>query len=227
MNITKLNLGSFGKEAAEGAHLTHHHALAKNFSYFGKKEAREEPEFTKADLASKSKENHQQGYDEGYKKGKEETVQAVLLIEQETKMVAENIVNQLAGFLQSYEEQKKEYLRNMTKMTMIAIKRISEKVIKENTEEVLLQALEKSAAAFTRQAEITMKAKKNTLEKIQDKVDNILKAKDFRGVVRYVPDEAVAIGSCVIEWGESGVSINSSEVLKQIEENISEFLKSI
>jgi flagellar biosynthesis/type III secretory pathway protein FliH len=226
MKIEKLNFSNFagGKVEASNSNLP---PAPKNFSYFGKQNDAEEPEFTKSELSNKSVEAQKKGFEEGFNKGKEEVIQTALAIEQNTKLAVEQIAAQLTKFLAQYDEEKKNFMRNMVKVAMMAIQKISTKVIKENTEEVLLQAFEKASHVFAKQPEIRIKTKKIILEKIQDKVDNILKGQDFKGSVTYVPDESVVDGNCVIEWGTSGVSINSDESMKQIDETLSEYLKSI
>ena len=224
MKITKLNLGTFANITTPQVDVT---PAPKNFKYFAQKPSVEEPEFTKTDIASKTTEGFNKGLEQGYSKGKEETIQNALLIEQSTKAAVESVVGSLTKFLAQFEEEKKKYMRDMAKVTIIAIQKIAQKTIKENSEEIILQALEKAAPVFTSQPEIIFKAKKIILEKIRDKVDNLLKTNEFKGKITYVGDETVSDGNCVLEWGESGISINSNEALKQIEEIISEYLKSI
>lgn len=224
MNITKLNLGNFAAGKAEETNLP---PAPKNFSYFGRKNDSEEPEFTKTDLSAKTVESQKKGFEEGYGKGKQEVMQTALALEQNTKAAVENIVANLSAFLAAYEEEKKNFMRSMTKVTIAAIQKIASKVIKENTEEVIMQALEKSASIIAKQPEIILKAKKEVLEKIQTKVDELLKAQDFKGKITYIPEENLPDGNCVMQWGESGVNINAPEVIKQIEESLSEYLKSI
>ncbi len=224
MKIEKLNLGNFAAAKTENAVLP---PAPRNFKYFAQRPDHEEPEFTKSDISTKSKEGYDKGLDDGYNKGKQEVTQGALLIEQQTKAAVENITNGLKTFLAQFEEEKKKYMRDMAKVTIIAIQKIANKTIKENSEEIILQALEKAVPVFVAQPEIIFKAKKIILEKITDKVDNLLKAGDFKGKITYSNDETIADGNCILEWGESGISINGSESLKQIEEIISEYLKSI
>ncbi len=200
--------------------------VPKNFSFFGKK-PEEEAEFTKTQLESKQHQAKQEGFNEGKQQGFSEATSNAVAIEQSTRATIENIAAQLTGFLAEYEEQKKNFMRDMVRVTLVAIKMLSEKLIKENTEEVLMQALERSSHIFTKQPQITLRAKKIILEKITDRVDNIIKGKDIKGSVTYVADDSVAEGSCVLEWAESGISINSAETMKQVEETLSEYLKSI
>lgn len=224
MNITKLNLGNFAAGKAEEVVLP---SAPKNFSFFGKKGIQEEPEFTKTDLTLKTAESQKKGFEEGFSKGKEETLQTAVILEQTTKATIEAMAAQLAKFMTDYEEEKKNYMRNMVKLTMMAIQKIAEKTIKENTEQVIMQALEKSAAVFTKQPEIILKTKKSALDKIQPRMDDLLKAQDFKGKITYLADETLIDGNCLLQWGESGVNINSVEVIKQIDESLAEYLKSI
>ncbi len=224
MKIEKLNLGNFAAGAAVATPLP---PAPKNFSYFGKKNNQEEAEFTKTDLSTKTTESEKKGFEAGFTKGKEEVIQTALLVEQSTKAAAESITSSLASFLKSYDEEKKNFMRNMTKVTIAAIQKIAHKVITENSETVIMQALEKSASIISKQPEIIFKAKKIIIEKIQVKVDELLKAQDFKGTITYVADETCPDGNCVLQWGESGVNINAAEVVKQIEESLSEYLKSI
>ncbi len=223
MKITKFDLGNFN--AAKPSEPLP--VAPKNFSYFGKKEEKEQPEFTKTELDSKLTSEYKKAYEEGYNKGKEEVTQNALLLEQTTKGAVEKITIQIAEFLKSYEEEKKNYQRNMVKVTIAAIKKLTEKALKENSEQVLLEALERSANVFSGQPEIIFRAKKNILDKIKDKVDNILKEHDFKGTITYVPDETIDEGNCLLEWGKSGLSINSNEAMQEIENILSEYIKSI
>jgi flagellar biosynthesis/type III secretory pathway protein FliH len=227
MTISKLNLGSFvsGKPADQSkpAFIS----APKNFKFFAQSAPVEEVEFTKTDLNKKNTEGYTKGLDEGYSKGKDEVTKTALALEQTTKATVDVVANNLKKFLDEFDEQKKKYMRDMAKVTIIAIQKIAEKTIKENSEEIILQALEKASLVFTTQPEIIFKAKKIILEKIRDKVDNILSNSEFKGKITYVNDETIADGNCVLEWGESGISINAGETLKQIEEIISEYLKSI
>jgi len=225
MKISKLNLGKLAAGRPEAA--PQQHPAPKNFKFFAQSANIEEPEFTKADLTSKSREGYSKGVEEGYSKGKDEIMQNVLVVEQNTRAAVDGMVNNLKDFLDRFEEDKKKYMRDMAKVTIIAIQKIANRTIKENSEDIIIQALEKASHVFVAQPEVIFKAKKIVLEKIRDKVDNILKDKEFKGKVIYTADETIADGNCVLEWGESGISINGNEALKQIEEIISEYLKSI
>jgi flagellar biosynthesis/type III secretory pathway protein FliH len=225
MKITKLNLGNLVNTQNEQQQILP--PAPKNFSYFAKKAVVEEPEFTKTDLNSRVQTSHNEGVEKGYSKGKEEIIQTALALEQNTKIAVDGLVSNLGKFLSEYEGFKKQYMRDMAHVTILAVQKIAAKTIKENSEEIILQALEKSSQVFLKQPEIIFKAKKIILEKIQGKVDNILKAQEFKGKTIFVADETIADGNCVLEWGESGISINGEESMKKIEEIISEYLKSI
>ena len=223
MKIEKLDLGKFGINKAVESALPH---APKNFSFFGKSED-QQIEFTRAELTAKTNESQKKGFDDGYLKGKDEVMQGALAVEQSTKAAIDGLAANMAKFLASYEEEKKNFMRNMTKVTISAIQKIAHKAIKENAEEVIFQALEKSSAIFTKQPEVVLKAKKDVIEKIRARLDESLKTHDFKGKISYHPDESCADGNCIIEWGESGVNINADEMVKQIEETLSEYLKSI
>jgi len=223
MKIEKLNLGNFAAGRAETALP----ATPKNFSYFGKKAEVEEAEFTRTDLDSRLQETSKKAQEEGYTKGKEEVMHTVLAVENTTKAAAETLVASLTKFFTDYEEQKNVFMRSMVSVTIAAIKKISEKTIKENSEDVIYQALEKSAAIIAKQPEVIIKAKKISLEKLQARIETLIAGQDFKGTLSFVADESCIDGNCVIQWGESGININAEEIVKQVEEVLSEYLKSI
>jgi flagellar biosynthesis/type III secretory pathway protein FliH len=223
MNIKKINLADLAVNKEEVALPP----AAKNFSYFAKKENIEEPEFTKSHLNTKVEESSKNSFEQGYSKGKDEVIKTALQIEQNTEAAIKQVVVQLTEFLNSFEEYKKSYMREMTKITMLAISKICKNVIKENSEDVIFQALQQSSEVFSKHPEIIFKCKQVTLEKIKDKLDKLTKEFNYNGTITYVADDSLQDGSCVLEWGKSGTSINSVEVLKQIEETLSEHLKSI
>lgn len=223
MNIKKINLSDLAANKEEVILPP----APKNFSFFAKKDNMEEPEFTKSHLKIQVEESSKNSFEQGYIKGKEEVTKTALLLEQNTEQVINNIAIQLTEFLSGFEEFKKNYMREMTKITMLAISKICKNIIKENSEEVVFQALKQSSEIFSKHPEIIFKCKQVTLEKIKDKLDKLLNELNYKGTVTYVADDNLADGSCVLEWGKSGTSINSIEVLKQIEETLSEHLKSI
>jgi flagellar biosynthesis/type III secretory pathway protein FliH len=223
MNIKKLNLN----DLASNKEVVELPIASKNFSYFAKKDNVEEPEFTKSYVAKQVEDSSKNSFEQGYNKGKEEIIKTALQLEQNTENAIKQVALQLTEFLNSFEEYKKNYMREMTKITMLAISKICKNVIKENSEEVIFQALEKSSEVFSKHPEIVFKSKNSVLEKIKDKLEKLTKELNYKGTISYIADESLTDGSCVLEWGKSGTSINSMEVLKQIEETLSEHLKSI
>lgn len=228
MKISKLNLTDFSESNVSKQAEPVQDISDKEFVPFGKEEEEEEqPEYTKTQLDQKVEEAYRKGLEEGKSAGVQETQQTVLTVEQNVEQSVQKVLEALTTALSQFEEEKKSYQNDLGKIAHHTIKKILDKKIEENFEDIIISSFEKMFPAIIKEPNISIKMNPASLEKVKSKMEKIISKNKFKGDIEFVADESLSGDVCQVEWERSGINFDLKEKIKEIDEIINEYIKSM
>lgn len=227
MKIFKLNLTNLDEKSSTDLIVENVGIAEEDFKPFGYKEDEEKPEYTASELKAQIQEAYQKGLTEGKNLGVQETTQAVLSVEQSAEQGVQSILTQLTTALSEIESQKAAFKQDMSKLTHHVIKKILDEKIKEDFDELILKAFEQILPIISKEPKIEIIMETNLLEKVQPKIHKVITDNKFKGEIEFIPDPSCPPETCRVEWSSSGINFDLKEKIKEIDEIINEYIKSI
>lgn len=229
MKISKLDLQDLSKNISS-TQISEETAISTQetgFIPFGRNDELENPEYTKSQLEATVNEAYQKGLNEGKQIGIQETNQNVLSVEQSSEQKIQRILTSLTAALNEFEQHKVNLKQDMGKLTHHIIKKILKEKIDENFENMILESFEKILPIISQEPKISIIMETTTMAQTQNKIEKIIASNNFTGEIDFIPNPNLSKEDCRVEWNKNGINFDLNEKIKEIDEIIIEYIKSI
>jgi flagellar biosynthesis/type III secretory pathway protein FliH len=200
----------------------------KEFILLGGKSINAEPEeFTKSQLVKREKESFDQGFQKGFEEGEAKSKNEQYALEQESINLANNMIVKLETLIAQFKKDLDQTKKNCIELASFIAKKVAHNSLDQDPTDNIAKAFESAFSLFYKEPEVVIAVNPKILENVKTKVENILKTKEFKGILNFVSDAGIEISDCKISWKNAGVEIKTAEMWQKVDEIISEYFKTI
>jgi flagellar biosynthesis/type III secretory pathway protein FliH len=206
--------------------LTYSRPKKSGFTEFGAPV--EEPTiYTQSQFDKAKQDIYQQAYKEGFEKASKDAEQTVIKQQENTNMTASQVLNALQSSLSELEEYKRSYRIKMAELLRHSVERFCHAKFDDQVSEIFLKTIESCSLPLDERLSFKVKLNPEIEPDLSPKLKKHFETLGDAIVTEILPDNAVAKTECIIEWGNTGINIDLKEKMKEIDNILAEFIKSI